>query len=318
MKMSPRDPLDRPVGDDEAEAARVRLDPADDQVHAVRQAEPVAARLNQVTGRDELLQQPLDRRPLLPGDLQALQQLPGRRRDARPCRASRTATVRCSTSCHSTFPNHRAEPRALYRPCDRDVRPPSRADLLLVRRAQAGDLDAFGELVERNRRAVFRAALAAVGSATEADDVAQEAFVTAFQKLETFRGESSFKTWLLAITWRKAIDRRKSISRWMRGWPRPGKSSGPRGAAGPVDHLAATGQSQEDALLTSTCRAAAAKADRVAAEEAARSAAAGGLRRSRLRADRRDAWRSARDGEMAHLRGKTSVEAKVGCDGIWT
>ena len=57
-------------------------------------------------------------------------------------------------------------------------------DLELVRRAQAGDVEAFGELVERNRRAVFRAALAAVGSATEADDVAQEAFVTAFQKLQ--------------------------------------------------------------------------------------------------------------------------------------
>ena len=37
-------------------------------------------------------------------------------------------------------------------------------DLELVRLAQAGDLDAFGELVERNRRAVFRAALACVGS----------------------------------------------------------------------------------------------------------------------------------------------------------
>jgi RNA polymerase sigma-70 factor (ECF subfamily) len=58
------------------------------------------------------------------------------------------------------------------------------SDLDLVRRAQAGDTEAFGELVERNRRAVFRAALAAVGSAAEADDVAQEAFVTAFRKLE--------------------------------------------------------------------------------------------------------------------------------------
>src|SRR5215467_9413788 len=86
-------------------------------------------------------------------------------------------------------------------------------DLELVRRA--GDVAAFGELVERNRRAVFRAALAAVGSATEADDVAQEAFITAFQKLDGFRGEASFKTWLLSITWRKAIDRRKSVTRWV-------------------------------------------------------------------------------------------------------
>ena len=93
----------------------------------------------------------------------------------------------------------------------------SAADLVLVRRAQGGDVEAFGELVERNRRAVFRAALAAVGSATEADDVAQEAFITAFQKLNGFRAESSFKTWLLTITWRKAIDRRKSVTKWVHG-----------------------------------------------------------------------------------------------------
>jgi RNA polymerase sigma-70 factor (ECF subfamily) len=90
------------------------------------------------------------------------------------------------------------------------------SDLDLVRMAQSGDTEAFGELVERNRRAVFRAALAAVGSPTEADDVAQEAFVTAWQKLDGFRGESQFRTWLLSITWRKAIDRRKTISRWLK------------------------------------------------------------------------------------------------------
>ena len=96
-------------------------------------------------------------------------------------------------------------------------------DLDLVRLAQAGDVDAFGELVERNRRAVFRAALAAVGSATEADDVAQEAFVTAWRKLSGFRGDSQFRTWLLSITWRKAIDRRKSISRWLKLAATPSK-----------------------------------------------------------------------------------------------
>lgn len=90
------------------------------------------------------------------------------------------------------------------------------SDLDLVRLAQAGDAEAFGELVERNRRAVFRAALAAVGSATEAEDVAQEAFVTAWRKLDGFRGEAQFRTWMLSITWRKAIDRRKTISRWLK------------------------------------------------------------------------------------------------------
>jgi RNA polymerase sigma-70 factor (ECF subfamily) len=124
-------------------------------------------------------------------------------------------------------------------------------DLALVRRVQAGDVEAFGELVERNRRAVFRAALAAVGSATEADDVAQEAFITAFQKLDGFRGESSFKTWLLSITWRKAIDRRKSVTRWMQRMVAPAESRETGEEWNPMDRVAAGGQSQEDDLMTS-------------------------------------------------------------------
>ena len=127
----------------------------------------------------------------------------------------------------------------------------SAQDLVLVRRAQAGDVEAFGELVERNRRAVFRAALAAVGSATEADDVAQEAFVTAFQKLNGFRAESSFKTWLLTITWRKAIDRRKSVTKWMHRLVAPAHSSETGEEWDPMERLAAGGQSQEDELMTS-------------------------------------------------------------------
>jgi RNA polymerase sigma-70 factor (ECF subfamily) len=124
-------------------------------------------------------------------------------------------------------------------------------DLVLVRRAQAGDVEAFGELVERNRRAVFRAALAAVGSTTEADDVAQEAFVTAFRKLSGFRGESSFKTWLLAITWRKAIDRRKSVTRWMQRLAGPARSGETGEEWNPIDRLASGNPSQEDDLMTS-------------------------------------------------------------------
>jgi RNA polymerase sigma-70 factor, ECF subfamily len=89
-------------------------------------------------------------------------------------------------------------------------------DAELVRRAQAGDEQAFGQLIERNRRAVYRAAYAALGSADDADDVAQETFVTVYQKLHGFRGDAAFKTWLLAIAWRKALDRRRSVTRWLR------------------------------------------------------------------------------------------------------
>jgi RNA polymerase sigma-70 factor (ECF subfamily) len=94
--------------------------------------------------------------------------------------------------------------------------PDADVDLVLVRLAQAGDAEAFGRLVERNRHAVHRAVAAALGSAADADDVAQEAFVTAYRKLAGYRGESSFRTWLLSIAWRKALDRRRSLARWMR------------------------------------------------------------------------------------------------------
>jgi RNA polymerase sigma-70 factor, ECF subfamily len=117
-------------------------------------------------------------------------------------------------------------------------------DLSLVRRAQAGDTDAFGELVQRNRRAVFRAAVAALGSATDADDVAQEAFVMAYRKLASFRGDAAFRTWLLAITWRKALDRRKSIGRWLRLTVTPNDSDA--NAANWIEQMPADQRTQEE------------------------------------------------------------------------
>jgi RNA polymerase sigma-70 factor (ECF subfamily) len=125
-------------------------------------------------------------------------------------------------------------------------------DFDLVRRAQAGDEAAFGELIERNRRAVYRAAYAALGSADDAEDVAQETFVTVFQKLHGFRGEASFKTWLLSIAWRKALDRRRSLSRWLRM-----TVVHDRGAAelpDIVDRLPAADESPEDGLAAGQLR----------------------------------------------------------------
>lgn len=121
-------------------------------------------------------------------------------------------------------------------------------DLDLVRLAQGGDVEAFGELVERNRRAVFRAALAAVGSPAEADDVAQEAFVTAFRKLNSFRGESQFRTWLLSITWRKAIDRRKSLTRWLRMTVSPPRDDNGEDAYDQMERVPSGARSQEDTV----------------------------------------------------------------------
>ena len=85
----------------------------------------------------------------------------------------------------------------------------------LIERARAGDADAFGELVERHKVAVYRAARAALRSADEAEDVAQDAFVAAYRKLGQFRGDASFKTWLLAITWNVARSRRRTTWQWL-------------------------------------------------------------------------------------------------------
>jgi len=133
--------------------------------------------------------------------------------------------------------------------CVTGTEPSAATDLDLVRLAQAGDVDAFGELVERNRRAVFRAALACVRSPAEADDVAQEAFVTAYRKLGTFRGEAQFRTWLLSITWRKATDRRKSISRWLRTAVMPSSMDNGEDAFDQMERVPSSGRSQEETFV---------------------------------------------------------------------
>lgn len=78
-------------------------------------------------------------------------------------------------------------------------------------RVCGGETEAFGELVDRHGAAVYRTALAALGSTHDAEDVAQEAFVTAFRKIRSFRGEASFRTWLLTIAWRRALGRRRRL-----------------------------------------------------------------------------------------------------------
>jgi RNA polymerase sigma-70 factor, ECF subfamily len=91
----------------------------------------------------------------------------------------------------------------------------------LVSAAREGDREAFSALVSIHERIVVRTALAALGSREDAEDAAQDAFVTAWRKLDGFRGDSTFKTWLLTITWRKALDRRRSRRLW---WSRQGAS----------------------------------------------------------------------------------------------
>jgi RNA polymerase sigma-70 factor, ECF subfamily len=84
------------------------------------------------------------------------------------------------------------------------VKQTSAQDLSLVERTLAGDLAAFEALVEHYRLDVYRVAARIVGP-DEADDVTQDAFLRAFHKLDTFRGES-FRAWLLRITHNRALN----------------------------------------------------------------------------------------------------------------
>ncbi|MEW5983075.1 MAG: RNA polymerase sigma factor [Acidobacteriota bacterium] len=95
------------------------------------------------------------------------------------------------------------------------------SDLELVDRARRGDSAAFGALVDRHRSAVFRAAVAALGSKADAEEVAQESFVAAHRHLAGFRQDASFKTWLLSITWRKALTKRRNVRALLRRFVPP-------------------------------------------------------------------------------------------------
>jgi RNA polymerase sigma-70 factor (ECF subfamily) len=80
-------------------------------------------------------------------------------------------------------------------------------DQALVERSQGGDLAAFEALVEKYRQRVWRLAFNVLRDREEAWDVAQEAFVRAWQALKNFRGQSAFYTWLFRITMNVASDR---------------------------------------------------------------------------------------------------------------
>lgn len=110
-------------------------------------------------------------------------------------------------------------------------------DATLVERVRGGDVAAFEPLVEKYRQRVFRLAYNVLRSQEDAWDVAQEAFIKAYQALPSFRGQSAFYTWLFRIAMNVAHDKarqrgaagrafgteRVTEEEWERTMPDPGE-----------------------------------------------------------------------------------------------
>jgi RNA polymerase sigma-70 factor (ECF subfamily) len=69
-----------------------------------------------------------------------------------------------------------------------------------IRRAQRGDADALARIYQLHCRRVYGLCLRMAGNPTEAEDLTQDAFLTVLRKIQTFRGDSAFSTWLHRIT----------------------------------------------------------------------------------------------------------------------
>jgi RNA polymerase sigma-70 factor, ECF subfamily len=86
-------------------------------------------------------------------------------------------------------------------------------DAVLVERSRNGDQDAYAELVTRYQAIAARTAYVITGTAADAEDVAQDAFVKAYYALDRFRAGAPFRPWLLRIVANEAINRRKAAGR---------------------------------------------------------------------------------------------------------
>jgi RNA polymerase sigma-70 factor (ECF subfamily) len=81
------------------------------------------------------------------------------------------------------------------------------SDAVAVERTLAGDRDAYRVLVERHSQNVFRLAYRMTGNRPDAEEVVQEAFLRAYQKLGQFAARANFGTWVYRIAANYAIDR---------------------------------------------------------------------------------------------------------------
>ncbi len=84
---------------------------------------------------------------------------------------------------------------------------------VLVRRAQAGDTSAFGELFRRYQPRIFALVLHLTGNESDAEDITQEVFLRAFRSIHKFAGRSQFFTWVYRIAVNRAYNVKRATTR---------------------------------------------------------------------------------------------------------
>jgi RNA polymerase sigma factor (sigma-70 family) len=84
--------------------------------------------------------------------------------------------------------------------------PVQTGEMDLVRRAQKGDLEAYDQLIKRYQERIYATVYHMTSNHEDANDLAQDAFIKAFQALKSFKGGSSFYTWLYRIAVNKTIN----------------------------------------------------------------------------------------------------------------
>jgi len=82
-------------------------------------------------------------------------------------------------------------------------------DAALVEQCRKGDMQAFGSLVAKYQDRVFNAILRMCGDTHDAEELAQEAFLKALERMASFRGQSGFYTWLFRIAVNLTISQRR-------------------------------------------------------------------------------------------------------------
>ncbi|MBP7929087.1 MAG: sigma-70 family RNA polymerase sigma factor [Acidimicrobiia bacterium] len=107
------------------------------------------------------------------------------------------------------------------------------SDETLVAKAQQGDREAMGELLDRHADLIYRLALRITGNPADADDAAQEAMINCVRRIGSFDGRSKFSTWVYRVATNSALDetrrrkRRATPSDFIADGEAYGASSGP-------------------------------------------------------------------------------------------